>query len=478
MKKIMFLLLTLLAVSGTSAADFKAGGINYYITDDGKSVWVDSPDEQNEPCSGEICIPGSVMYQSKTYTVTAIGYGAFQGCTSLTSVKLQGSIKHIYDAAFRGCTSLRSINIPTSVEDIGSNAFQNCSSLTSFVIPPAVTTINPYVFSGCTSLSSVSFHNKLEQILDFAFEGCSSLKALIIPESAHYLSVRAFQNCTSLRSIDIQPKTFIDEYCFAGSGLNTFNIKKSWIGRFVLADCPELKSLVIPAHVSGVGNGGVSNCPKLKKVTIEDSPESLEVTVPEYNSWGYPEETEIPLFSSCGIEEIYIGRPITGGGMTFGKSLLTAKLSNNVKYIGDWFRGCSNLADLTIPGSIDAISSGKFMYCTNLATINVHRAEPPELSINSFNSLTYRKATLHIPKGAKQAYSEAPFWKNFLNVADDLEPAGIDGVTADTDDGSFDVYDLQGQLLLRSAGADALSSLAPGIYIKAADSRTEKIIIR
>ncbi|MBP3298317.1 MAG: leucine-rich repeat protein [Muribaculaceae bacterium] len=480
MKKIIFLLLTLLAACGASAADFKAGGIYYNINEDGKSVSVTSSDDRNELYSGNINIPESVKFNSKKYAVTAIGSYAFDNCTALTSVKLPSSVTRIDDGAFRGCSALSSINIPTAVEHILSSAFQDCSSLTSFVIPPAVTTITPYVFSGCSSLASVSIHDKVDHICEYAFSGCSSLKALIIPEATTYFGTRAFQNCTSLTTVNIPSDSFwIEEYIFAGSGLTDFKIETPWISRFMLADCPELKSLIIPATLSSIGNGGISKCPKLKKVTIEDSPEYLKMKAAERDPEGHPEESNVPVFSTCGIEELYIGRQIgIFDNLTFGESLRSVSFGNYVKDIGSWFHDCYNLAYLSIPESIDKIDAYTFLRCTDLSTINMHRAEPPELFQYSFSSQTYQRATLHIPKGSKQAYSEAPFWKDFLNVADDLEAAGIDGVTADTDNGSFDVYDLQGQLLLRSAGADALSSLAPGIYIKAAGSRTEKIIIR
>ena len=43
--------------------------------------------------------------------VTEIGYGAFRGCTGLTSVTIPERVKNIGDFAFSGCKRLTSIEI-------------------------------------------------------------------------------------------------------------------------------------------------------------------------------------------------------------------------------------------------------------------------------------------------------------------------------------------------------------------------------
>src|SRR5574344_2301701 len=60
-------------------------------------------------------IPNIVTYESATYTVTSIGYSAFNHCTSLTSVVIPNTVKVIGSYAFDGCSKLSSVNIPDSV---------------------------------------------------------------------------------------------------------------------------------------------------------------------------------------------------------------------------------------------------------------------------------------------------------------------------------------------------------------------------
>ena len=87
--------------------------------------------------------------------VTSISYGAFMGCTGLTSVTIPDSVTSIGDNAFRNCTGLTSVTIPDSVTAMGTSAFEGCTGLTSITIPDSVTSIGSS-FAYCTGLESIT----------------------------------------------------------------------------------------------------------------------------------------------------------------------------------------------------------------------------------------------------------------------------------------------------------------------------------
>ena len=85
----------------------------------------------------------------------------------MTTVNMHNDIQYIEFGAFVGCTSLTSINIPInpSYTHIKSGTFMDCTSLSSITIPANITNIDIDAFSGCTSLTSMIFKGKtLEEV--------------------------------------------------------------------------------------------------------------------------------------------------------------------------------------------------------------------------------------------------------------------------------------------------------------------------
>jgi hypothetical protein len=89
--------------------------------------------------------------------VTAIGGGAFSGCTSLTNISMP-SVNSIERGAFWGCTSLTLTSLPTGVTTIVDQAFSGCRSLTTIDLSN-VTSIEGWAFKDCTNLINVTLGN-------------------------------------------------------------------------------------------------------------------------------------------------------------------------------------------------------------------------------------------------------------------------------------------------------------------------------
>ena len=194
--------LTLTGVTASYAYDFESDGIYYDITSS-KEVGVTYKNTDYNSYSGDIVIPSTVRYNSKTYTVTSIRGYAFYKCTSLTSIDLPDGVTSIKYGAFEDCASLTNIVIPDAVTSIEDYTFYNCTSLTSIDLPDGLTSIGSYAFYYCTSLVSIDLPDGLTSIGYRAFQSCKSLVSIDLPNGVMSIEDEAFSGCTSLVSIDL-----------------------------------------------------------------------------------------------------------------------------------------------------------------------------------------------------------------------------------------------------------------------------------
>ena len=149
-------------------------------------------------------------------SVKTIGYGAFNGCENIKTVKYMGTLAQwcqidntsYYENATITLSDvpdlrvLKTLVIPSGVTSIGTEAFYRCKELTSVTIPASVRTIGHESFGNCKSLESVTIPAGVTKIDGFAFMGCTSLKSVTIPETVTEISTQAFDGC-SLESVTI-----------------------------------------------------------------------------------------------------------------------------------------------------------------------------------------------------------------------------------------------------------------------------------
>ncbi|MBO7229613.1 MAG: leucine-rich repeat domain-containing protein, partial [Bacteroidales bacterium] len=163
MKRLVFFICTLLCANVLLAQNYFLVGQLLYAPTYSNKVMVILYDSNNPPT--DLVIPSTVTYQGTTYSVTVIGNGAFENCSSLTTVTIPYSVTSIGGCAFGNCSSLTSIDIPNSVTSIGGGVFYGCSSLTSVTLPNNITELNSSYNSGfvnsgffenCSSLTSVT----------------------------------------------------------------------------------------------------------------------------------------------------------------------------------------------------------------------------------------------------------------------------------------------------------------------------------
>ena len=137
-------------------------------------------------------------------SVTSTGYGAFAGCSNLTSVTIPEGVTSIGWGTFAGCSSLTSITIPESVTSIGDDAFMGCSSLTSITIPEGVTSIGEFAFDGCNGLNYITSKIKNPFRVRFASFSFNYSTPLYVPAGTKekYLTTEDWNRFTNIIEID------------------------------------------------------------------------------------------------------------------------------------------------------------------------------------------------------------------------------------------------------------------------------------
>ena len=298
---------------------------------------------------------------------------SLDGCSSLTSVTIPGSITSIGDSAFRGCTSLTSITIPDSVTTIGSSAFYGCTSLTSVTIGKGVTSIGKNAFSGCTGelivncnirsaslvgafygsdFTKVTIGDSVTSIVAYTFSDCKSLTSVTIPDSVTSIGDDAFFGCTSLTSIYI---TDIAAWCNISFG-NYASNPLYYAGNLYLNN-ELVTDLIIPDGVTKIVSYAFRNCDSLTSVTI-------------------------------------------GYGVTSIGSLA--------------FSYCTSLTSVTIPDSVTSIGYEAFMYCDSLKAVYCKPTTPPTGGYEMFDGNAWDRQ-IYVPTESVDAYKSAECWSDYAN---------------------------------------------------------------
>lgn len=164
--------------------------------------------------------------------VTTVGSNAFQNCSNLKSVVLDGQSKALGNYAFSNCPKLTDVSLPNLAASTGTYVFQNNYSLKSINLPK-VTSLGQYAFDGCYNLESVSVPS-------------------LTKTSGTPIGNYAFQHCTALHEWDFSGYTSTvlgtssanNQYKFAFSGLMSAELPNiTAIGPYFFNNCPLLQTI-------------------------------------------------------------------------------------------------------------------------------------------------------------------------------------------------------------------------------------------
>ena len=323
-------------------------------------------------------------------SVTSIGYGTFEDCTSLISVTIPDSVTSIDNKAFYNCTSLTSITIPNSVTEIGKDAFYNCTSLAKVDYNGTISQWKS--ISGYNNVSKIIkctdgvIGNRNIVIIDnleyqlyndntaYIFGYVNKTKTFKIPESVTYegysfnvtsISSQAFWGCTSLTSLTIPNSiTSIDSDAFYNCSNLKFVIyngtKTQWNAISISNSYNSyLIGAIIKCTDGIIGNGNTVTIDNLKYQLNNDQTASLV---------GY----------TASPENLVIPENISYEGYTL-----------NVTSIGEFaFSGCTSLTSITIPYSVTTIDNNAFNGCTSLTSIDYNGTVSQWKSIKGYGNVS------------------------------------------------------------------------------------------
>ena len=142
-------------------------------------------------------------------SLTSIGDEAFYECKALvqfcsdTAFVIPGKLQSIGSKAFYKCQSISDVNLNESVTTMGEGVFQSCTSLKSVALSSELSEIPQNAFAGCGSLVRVVFKAGNKTIGESAFKDCIMLGGLELAYSINKIEDYAFDNCRKLVSVEI-----------------------------------------------------------------------------------------------------------------------------------------------------------------------------------------------------------------------------------------------------------------------------------
>lgn len=343
-----------------------------------------------------------IPYSLRSVTITGgdIKYGAFSGCSFLTSISIPETATNIGNYAFEGCTGLKSIAIPKNVINIGDYVFSGCN-LRSVTFGAGLLSIGSNAFNAVvkaiwlantppTNYSSVSanihyvandqytsFSNKkVYNMLSSSFvaNGIKYVPTSMSGRTCEAIDCEYNNNAENInisgsvtyRNVAFKVECFNDYLCCDNDSIRSLSIgaKSQYLGNYAFWDCNNLQTVVIAEDITSIGHYAFSRCTSLTDMVVPNSLTDL----------GYY------AFENCtSLQSVNLGNgieDIPAYAFMGCTALNDVKIGTGTKAVGvHAFSGCTSLPELTIPNNVTIINNYALNGCKALQKVVLENRE-------------------------------------------------------------------------------------------------------
>lgn len=349
-------------------------------------------------------------YDTGTKTLTITGTGAMPDFANadaqpwkdvrneIEKVKIEAGVKSVGAYAFRNSAALTSVTLPAGVQTIGEAAFNDCAALTSVTLPEGVQTIGKYAFSGCSALTSITLPGSVTAIGEQALGNCTALTDITVGWAAPLgIDANVFHPSVTLQNIKLH----------VPAGLT-----KAYRGKDVWKKFGQITDGTITNSPLGATETWWEYAAATRTLTVGGTGAMPDFADFNDQPWKDLREKKIKtVVIEAGVTSIG-NRAFTGCDVLTSVTLPESGLET----IGEKaFMGCEKLSSITIPKSVTTIKEQAFYSCYALGGVTVGWTEAGSIPNLPASAFSYPNGkVLHVPAGTAEIYKAKDEWKKFF----------------------------------------------------------------